>query len=83
MNLRQLLKKRGYLRRELNEESRGILNELEPHTTSVYFALGKRLWFSKTSGHNFKITLKEDLERFEGLLLLKQKRAAEGNPVDW
>ncbi|MBR1374437.1 2-C-methyl-D-erythritol 4-phosphate cytidylyltransferase [bacterium] len=56
---------------------RGILDELEPHTTSVYFALGKRLWFSKSSGHNFKITLKEDLERFEGLLLLKQKRESE------
>ena len=35
---------------------RGILNTLEPHTTSVYLALGKRLWFSKSSGYNFKIT---------------------------
>lgn len=52
----------------------GILETLEPHTTSVYLALGKRLWFSKSSGHNFKITMKEDLERFEGLLLLKEKR---------
>ena len=56
-------------------ERRGILDEIEPHTTSVYFALGKRLWFSKSNGHNFKITTKEDLERFEGLLLLKQKKA--------
>lgn len=64
-------------------QRRGILNKLEPHTTSVYLALGKRLWFSKSSGHNFKITLKEDLERFEGLLLLKQKREAEGKKVDW
>lgn len=64
-------------------QRRGILDELEPHTTSVYFALGKRLWFSKSSGHNFKITTKEDLERFEGLLLLKQKRISEGKQVDW
>lgn len=64
-------------------ERRGILNDLEPHTTSVYLALGKRLWFSKSSGHNFKVTLKEDLERFEGLLLLKAKREAEGNPVEY
>ena len=62
---------------------RGILDSLEPHTTSVYLALGKRLWFSKSSGHNFKITLKEDLDRFEGLLLLKQKREAEGIKVTW
>ena len=64
-------------------QRQGILNKLEPHTTSVYLALGKRLWFSKSSGHNFKITLKEDLERFEGLLLLKQKREMEGKKVDW
>ena len=64
-------------------QRRGILNSIEPHTTSVYLALGKRLWFSKSSGHNFKITLKEDLERFEGLLLLKQKRRSEGIEVDW
>ena len=62
---------------------RGILNDLEPHTTSVYLALGKRLWFSKSSGYNFKITVKEDLDKFEGLLLLKQKREAEGQKVDW
>lgn len=61
----------------------GILNKLEPHTTSVYLALGKRLWFSKSSGYNFKITFKEDLDKFEGLLLLKKKKEAEGKKVDW
>ena len=64
-------------------QRRGILDDLEPHTTSVYLALGKRLWFSKSSGYNFKITLKEDLDKFEGLLLLKQQREAEGKSVDW
>ena len=62
---------------------RDLLDSLEPHVTSVYLALGKRLWFSKSNGHNFKITLAEDLERFEGLLLLKQKREAEGLEVSW
>lgn len=62
---------------------RGILSELEPHTTSVYLELGKRLWFSKSSGYNFKITLKEDLDKFEGLLLLKAAREAEGIRVEW
>lgn len=61
----------------------GILDKIEPHTTSVYFALGKRIWFSKSSGHNFKITTNEDLERMEGLLLLKKKREAEGKKTDW
>lgn len=61
---------------------RGILTDLEPHTTSVYLALGKRLWFSKSSGYNFKITVKEDLDKFEGLLLLKQKRESESHRID-
>lgn len=52
----------------------GILDTLEPHTTSVYLALGKRLWFSQcTTGHT-KITHKEDLDVFEGLLLLNEQR---------
>ena len=56
---------------------RGILEDLEPHTTSLYFALGKRIWFSKSSTTNIKITTREDLDIFEGLLLLKQKREME------
>ena len=56
----------------------GLLENLEPHTTSVYLALGKRLWISKSNGYNFKITVKEDLDKFEGLLLLNQKREVEG-----
>lgn len=62
---------------------RGILDELEPHTTSIYLALGRRLWFSKSSGYNFKITSKEDIDKMEGLLLLKESRKAEGKSVDW
>lgn len=53
---------------------RGMLEALEPHTTSLYFALGKRLYFSKSASSNIKITTKEDLDIFEGYLLLKQKR---------
>ena len=58
---------------------RGILDTVEPHTTSVYFALGKRIYFSKTNTLNFKITTKEDLDLFEGLLLLRQKRTERNN----
>lgn len=57
----------------------GILDTVEPHTTSVYFALGKRIYFSKTNTLNFKITTREDLDLFEGLLLLKQKRMERNN----
>ena len=54
--------------------NRGILDELEPHTTSLYFALGKTLYFSKTNSLNIKITTKEDLDIFEGQLLLQKYR---------
>ena len=52
----------------------GILDTLEPHTTSLYMALGKRLWFSKSNSMNIKITTREDLDIFEGHLLLQEKR---------
>lgn len=55
-------------------QERGILDKIEPHTTSLYFELGKRIYFSKSSAINRKITHKEDLDMFEGYLLLKQKR---------
>ena len=51
-----------------------ILNTLEPHTTSLYLALGKRLWFSQCTSAQCKITKKNDLDIFEGYLLLKEKR---------
>lgn len=52
-----------------------MLKDLEPHTTSLYFALGKRLWFSQCNSANVKITTKQDLDIFEGHLLLMKKRA--------
>lgn len=56
----------------------GTLDKLEPHTTSLYFAAGKKLYFSKSSTSNIKITHEEDLELFEGYLLV-QKRKKENN----
>ena len=51
-----------------------MLKDLEPHTTSLYFALGKRLWFSQCTSANVKVTTKQDLDIFEGhLLLIKEK----------
>lgn len=51
-----------------------LLNKIEPRTTSLYLALGQKIYFSKSSVFNLKITYEEDLDIFEGLLLLKQKR---------
>lgn len=54
-----------------------ILNRVEPHTTSLYLALGKRLWFSKSTAVQCKITRKSDIDVFEGYLLLKERRGEE------
>lgn len=56
-------------------EAHGFLGELEPHTTSLYFALGKRLWFSQSTAKLAKITTRQDLDLFEGQLLLEEKRS--------
>lgn len=63
-------------------QAQGLLNNLEPHTTSLYFALGKRLWFSQSTAKIAKITTREDLDIFEGQLLLEEKRKLErlGSP---
>ncbi len=53
----------------------GVIDRVEPHTTTMMYALGKTIYFSKGSQTNIKITTKEDLDLFEGYVLLKQKRA--------
>ena len=55
-------------------ERRGMLNTLDPHTSALYFALGKTIYFSKSATNNIKITRKEDLDMFEGYLMLQEKR---------
>lgn len=49
-------------------EGRKILDKVEPHTTSLMFALGERVWFSKDETSNIKITTRDDLKLFEGWL---------------
>lgn len=56
-----------------------MLKDLEPHTTSLYFALGKRIWFSKSTSAQCKITHKYDLDIFEGYLLLEEHRKMQGD----
>ena len=51
----------------------GIINEVEPHTTTLMYKMGKTVYFSKGSQTNIKITRKEDLDLFEGYVLMKQR----------
>ena len=53
---------------------KNLLDTLEPHTTSLMFALGKKIYFSKSATNNIKITRKEDMDLFEGHLLLQKNR---------
>lgn len=60
--------------RDLYREARqrNILNTVEPHTTSLMFALGRTIYFSKGDQTNIKITTKEDLELLKGQVLLQK-----------
>ena len=65
----------GFIK-ELYEEAidTGVINTVEPHTTTLMYAMGKRIYFSKGSQTNIKITRKEDLEIFEGYVLEQQRK---------
>jgi len=52
----------------------GIINEVEPHTTTLMQKMGYPIYFSKGSQTNIKITRKEDLDLFEGYVMMKQSR---------
>lgn len=55
-------------------EEKGLLETVEPHTTSLMYALGDRLNLAYGDQTNIKITTKEDIELFEGYVLRKIKR---------
>lgn len=50
-------------------ERRGLLETVEPHTTSLMLAMGEQIWFSKGSTANIKITTPDDLRLFKGWVL--------------
>lgn len=52
----------------------GILDDLEPHTTSVFYYYEKPLYFSKGSQLNIKITNQDDLDLFEAFCIMKEQR---------
>ena len=51
-----------------NAIEKGIINLVEPHTTSLMYHIGDPIYFSKGSNLNIKITTKEDLILMEALL---------------
>ena len=55
----------------------GIIDTVEPHTTTLMYAMGKKIYFSKGSQDNIKITTKDDLEMFEGYVLEQQWKSEE------
>lgn len=55
-------------------EKKGLLETVEPHTTSLMYALGDTLYQAYGDQTNIKITTKEDLDMFEGYALMKKYR---------
>lgn len=53
---------------------RNLLSKVEPHTTSLMYLMGKTLYQSYGDQSNIKITTKEDLDMFEGYVLMKLNR---------
>ena len=52
-------------------EERGLLETIEPHTTSLMYALGDTLYQAYGDQTNIKITTREDLELFKRIIPLK------------
>ncbi len=51
---------------------KGLLEQVEPHTTSLMYALGDTVYQARGDQTNIKITTWEDVELFEGYVLRKK-----------
>lgn len=60
----------------------GVIDTVEPHTTTLMYAMGKKIYFSYGSQNNIKITRPEDLELFEGYVLEQQRKTKERKTGD-
>lgn len=58
----------------IRAEKQGLLNTIEPHTTSLMYALGATLYQTYRDQSNIKIITKEDLAFFKGYVLIKQRQ---------
>lgn len=55
-------------------EKMDILKKIDPHMTSLMFAMKQRMYFSKGSSLNFKITTMDDVKLFEAYVLANNLR---------
>ena len=46
-----------------------MLKKIEPHTTSLIYALGEKIYLAKGNQTNIKITTAEDIELFKGYVM--------------
>ena len=60
---------------------KGYINQVEPHTTSLMYLMGREIYLSKGNQLNFKITTKEDLELFKGFVLMKNQEKLKNSKV--
>ena len=54
-------------------------DSVEPHTTTLMYKMRKTIYFSKGSQTNIKITNLEDINLFEGYLLMKESHKQKKN----
>ncbi len=52
----------------------GLIERVKPYTTTLMFHMGMPIYLSRGSQTNMKITKKEDIDLFEGFVLMKQKQ---------
>lgn len=55
-------------------EEKGLIDSIEPHTTSLIYALGESLYLAYGDQTNIKITTSEDIDMFEGYVLMKNNK---------
>ena len=56
-----------------------LISKVEPHTTTLMYLMGREIYLSKGNQTNIKITTKEDLDLFEGYVMMKNKRKEDEN----
>lgn len=62
--------------KELYEEAvaTGLITKVKPYTTTLMFHMGVPIYLSRGSQTNIKITKKEDIDLFEGFVLMQKRR---------
>ncbi len=66
----------GFVRDMYDEAvASGIIDRVKPYTTTLMFHMGKPIYLSRGTQANIKITKKEDLDLFEGYVIMKQRHS--------